>query len=83
MLSAGLQISFNNKSFQLGADLSSAKFFRGPICQGPIWQRAVSSSSRGLYVCSAWCDFDLTFDLAVVTLTYKILSRQYLWNRKL
>ena len=26
MLSAGLEISFNYKSFQLGADLSSAKF---------------------------------------------------------
>ena len=25
---------------------------------------------------------DLTFDLAVVTLTYKILSRLYLGNRK-
>ena len=25
-----------------------------------------------------WCDLDLTFDLAVVTLTFKILSGQYL-----
>ena len=23
----------------------------------------------------SWCDLDLTFDLVVVTLTYKILSR--------
>ena len=29
-------------------------------------------------MCSAWCGLDLTFDLAVVTLTYKILSRLYL-----
>ena len=28
------------------------------------------------------CDLDLTFDLAVVTLTYKILSGLYLRNRK-
>ena len=47
MLSAGLQISFNNnKSFQLGANLSNAKFlwadlsranfFRGRFGKGPI-----------------------------------------------
>ena len=30
----------------------------------------------------SWYELDLTFDLAVVTLTYKILSRLYLGNRK-
>ena len=30
----------------------------------------------------SWCDLDLTFDIAVVTLTYKILSGLYLGNRK-
>ena len=30
----------------------------------------------------SWCDLDLTFDLAVVTLTYKSLSGLYLGNRK-
>ena len=30
----------------------------------------------------SWCDLDLTFDLAVVTLTYNILSGLYLGNRK-
>ena len=30
----------------------------------------------------SWYDPDLTFDLAVVTLTYKILSGLYLENRK-
>ena len=30
----------------------------------------------------SWCDLDLTFDLAVVTLTYKILSGLYLRDRK-
>ena len=30
----------------------------------------------------SWCDLDLTFDLAVVTLTYKILSGPYLRDCK-
>ena len=30
----------------------------------------------------SWCDLDLTFDLAVVTLTYKMLPGLYLGNRK-
>ena len=30
----------------------------------------------------SWSDLDLTFDLTVVTLTYKILSGLYLGNRK-
>ena len=28
----------------------------------------------------SWCDLDLTFDLAIVTLTYKKLSGLYLDN---
>ena len=31
---------------------------------------------------SSVCDLDLTFDLDVVTLIYKILSKLYLGNRK-
>ena len=31
---------------------------------------------------TSWCDLDLTFDLAVVTLSLKILSGLYLGNRK-
>ena len=31
---------------------------------------------------TSWCDLDLTCDLAVVTLTFKILSRLYLGNHK-
>ena len=31
---------------------------------------------------TSWCDLDLTFELAAVTLTYKILSGLYLGNRK-
>ena len=30
----------------------------------------------------SWCDLDLTFDLAVVTFTYKILSGLYDGNHK-
>ena len=31
---------------------------------------------------TTWCDFDLTFDLAIVTLTFKILSGLYLGHCK-
>ena len=31
----------------------------------------------------SWCDLDLTFDLAIVTLTLKLLYRFYLENCKL
>ena len=31
---------------------------------------------------TSWSDQDLTFDLAVVTLTYKILTGLYLGNRE-
>ena len=31
---------------------------------------------------TSWYDLDMSFDLAVVTLTYKILSRLYLGNCK-
>ena len=29
-----------------------------------------------------WCDLDLTFDLAVMTLTFKILSKLYFGHHK-
>ena len=31
---------------------------------------------------TSWCDLNLTFDLAVVTLTYQILFGLYLLNHK-
>ena len=31
---------------------------------------------------TSWCNLDLTFDLAIVTLTYKILFGVYFRNRK-
>ena len=36
----------------------------------------------GLGGALSWCDLDLTFDFAIVTLTYKILSGLYLRNCK-
>ena len=41
----------------------------------------VGTLVRGCRCATSWCDLDLTFDLAVVTLTYKILSGLYLGNR--
>ena len=37
---------------------------------------------RGYRCATPWCDLDLTFDLAVVTLNLKILSVLYLRNCK-
>ena len=31
---------------------------------------------------TTWCEIDLTFDLAIVTLNYKLLPRLYLGNYK-
>ena len=31
---------------------------------------------------TSWCNLDLTFDLAIVTLTYKTLSGVYFGNRR-
>ena len=42
----------------------------------------VGTLVRGSISAISWCDLDLIFDLAVVTLTYKILSGLYLCNRK-
>ena len=37
---------------------------------------------RGCRCATSWCDLDSMFDLAVVTLTYKILSGLYIRNHK-
>ena len=42
----------------------------------------VGTLVRGCRCATSWCDLDLTFDLAVVTLSLKILSGLYLGNRK-
>ena len=42
----------------------------------------VGTLVRGCRCAASWGDLDLTFDFAVVTLIYKILSGLYLGNRK-
>ena len=42
----------------------------------------VGTLVRGCRCAISWCDLDLTFELAVVTLTCKILSGLYLRKRK-
>ena len=42
----------------------------------------VGTLVRGSRCVMSWCDLDLTFDLAIVTLTYKTLSGLYLGNHK-
>ena len=42
----------------------------------------VGTLVQGCRYATSWCDLDLTFDLTVVTLTYKILSGLYLRNHK-
>ena len=42
----------------------------------------VGTLVKGCRCAMSWCDLGLTFDLAVVTLTYKILCGLYLGNRK-
>ena len=43
----------------------------------------VGTLVRGCRCAMSWCDLDLTFNLVVVTLTYKILSGLYLENFKM
>ena len=42
----------------------------------------VGTLVRSCRCATSWYNLDMTFDLAVVTLTYKILSRLYLGSRK-
>ena len=51
---------------------------------GGLWEKFVQPVHL-LRVCrcaTSWCDLDLTFGFAVVTLTYKILSGLYLGNHR-
>ena len=41
-------------------------------------QRLIGTFRRECMCAASWCDLDLTFELAIVTLTVKILSGQYL-----
>ena len=50
---------------------------------GKVYPAYISETVRcRKFHATTWCDLDLTFDLAVVTLTYKILSGLYLRNGK-
>ena len=56
-----------------------------PVVSGWVGGRSVGWAGGGkMFVrcATSWSDLDLTFDLAVVTLSLKILSRLYLGNRK-
>ena len=48
------------------------------ICRKLILGRDIGWGGR---CATSWCDPDLTFDLAIVTLTYKLLSGLYLGSR--
>ena len=49
----------------------------------PLLRRSLGTLVRGCRCAMSWCDLDLTFDLAVVTLSLKNLSGLYLGNCKL
>ena len=56
-----------------------------PVVSGWVGGRSVERAGGGkkfVRCATSWSDLDLTFDLAVVTLSLKILSRLYLGNRK-
>ena len=62
-------------------------FTHGVCMRGQKFVRAVSQKPVGTLVrmcrcATSWSDLDLNFDLAVVTLSLKILSGLYLGNRK-
>ena len=50
------------------------------VCPGCISE--TGTLVRGCSCATSWSDLDLTFDLAVVTLSLKILSGLYLGNCK-
>ena len=57
------------------------------VCPGCISEtvrcrKLVGTLVRGCRCATSWSDLDLTFDLAVVTLSLKILSGLYLGNCK-
>ena len=68
-----------------GGRSGGGKKFVRAVCQKP---KGVGSSHlvgtlvRGCRCAMSWCDLVLTFDLAAVTLSLKILSGLYLGNRK-
>ena len=60
------------------------KFYPGCISETVRCRKLILGRDIG-YGCrcaSSWCDLDVTFDLVIVSLTYKILSGLYLGIRK-
>ena len=47
------------------------------------WFYLIGTLVRGCMYATSWCGFDLTFDLAIVTLSLKILPGLYLRSRKM
>ena len=71
--------------FTHGVRMGGRKKFVGAIyqkLQSVGTRYLVGTLFRGCRCPMSCCDLDLTFNLAVVTLTYKILSRLYLGNRE-
>ena len=66
------------------ADGQQEKVSRGCISETERCRKLIRGSDIG-WECrcaTSWCDLDLILDLAVVTLTYKILSGLFLRNHK-
>ena len=75
---------FTKKNVLVIKRVGSKKKKPCPGCIGEISGKIsylVGTLIGGVFATS-WFDLDLTFDLAMVTLTFKILSRHYLGNCK-
>ena len=53
------------------------------ILETIMCRKLILGRDIGWRCATSFCDLDLTFDLAVVTLTYKIMSVLYLRNHKM
>ena len=77
-----LSVSRNRYGFTL-ARYQNEKYATDPALLGrDIGGGGGGGWGGGCRCATSWCDLDLTFVLAVVTLTYKILSGLYLESRK-
>ena len=67
-----------------GVRVSSRKSLSGCISKTVRFRKLIQIGTlvRRFRCAASWCDLDLTFDLAVVTLTYEILSGFYLGFHK-
>ena len=68
-----------------GEGAGGRKKFVWPVSWKPLGEGSgylVGTLVGGCRYVTSWCDLDLTFGLALVTLTYKISFRLYLSNHK-